>query len=81
MADQDNITDLLAAGRRAADSQLWRQAINLLRPIATTGNTEALMLLSDVLCAAGRPAEASHLLGPVAAAAGAFSVRADQACV
>jgi hypothetical protein len=70
MTEQDNSTDFLATGRTAADSKLWRQAITLLRPLAQTGNKEALMLLLTVLCAAGRPAEASGLLGPAAEAAG-----------
>jgi hypothetical protein len=72
MTDQDTSTELLAAGRRAAESQLWRQAITLVQPLAHTANTEALMLLSDALCASGRPAEASDVLGPAAATAGSY---------
>lgn len=75
MAGLDNTAaaaDLLAAGRKAADSKLWRQAITVLRPLAETGHVIAVRLLSEVLCAAGRPAEAAELLGSAAEAAGVW---------
>jgi len=56
----------LTAARAAAAHQLWRQAVHMLRPLAASGDSQALQLLSSVLCAAGRPNEAAlHLTSAV----------------
>jgi hypothetical protein len=56
----------LRTGQAAASRQLWRKAVYALKPLAAAGHLEAAQLLSEVLCSAGRPAEAAdHLLAAI----------------
>lgn len=54
--------DELAAAREATAAKMWRRALCLLQPLADSGSQEALSLLAEVLCAAGKPAQAAERL-------------------
>lgn len=61
----DSPEQRLHTASQAAAEKRWRTAVGLLRPLTDKGHLEAVKLLCEVLCSAGRPVEAAEHLAAV----------------